>query len=222
MRTVVAVGLISTTAILAAIGTAVALAQPGTAQPDTKPASTTDTAPKQDEAAKPKWPAIVKKSLSAKNDYRGKQAPKFEVEKWLTDEPKREGKVVFIDFWATWCPPCRALIPELNKFQEEFKDDMVVIGVSGESEADVKKFMSKTKVKYSMAIDTKDRMSETLGIEGIPHVMIVDSTGVVRWQGFPGGSEKLTESIVKQIIEADKLQRSQAKPKESEPAKKSG
>lgn len=166
----------------------------------------------------PVWPEIVKtKKLYAKNDYRGKAAPKFEVEKWLNDEPKREGKVVMIDFWATWCGPCRALIPELNGIQKEFKDDLVVIGVSDEAESKVKGFMEKTTVSYAMAIDTKAKMKNALAVDGIPHVMVVDSKGVVRWQGFPmDRSDPLTGEVLKKIIEADKAQRAGGaeKPKE--------
>jgi hypothetical protein len=47
-------------------------------------------------------------------------------------------------------------------------------------------------------------MKKAVGVEGIPHVLIIDSTGVVRWQGFPQGEEKLTEEIIQRIIDADK------------------
>src|SRR5580700_3646190 len=82
---------------------------------------------------KAEYPKPVSKELYA-DDIRGKKAPDFFVEKWLTAEPDRKGKVVLIDFWATWCGPCRKAIPELSAFQEKFKDDLVVIGVSDETE----------------------------------------------------------------------------------------
>src|SRR5258707_8840812 len=69
----------------------------------------------------------------------GQKAPEFVVEKWLTPEPNTKGKFVLIDFWATWCPPCREAIPELNGFQKKFPDKLVVIGVSDEPEAAVTK-----------------------------------------------------------------------------------
>src|SRR3954468_7573765 len=68
----------------------------------------------------------------------GQKAPEFVVEKWLTAEPSTKGKFVLIDFWATWCPPCRKAIPELNGFQKKFADKLVVIGVSDETEDSVK------------------------------------------------------------------------------------
>src|SRR4051812_42115492 len=89
-------------------------ARPAPSEAGQKPAKNAD----------PGYPAIVQKDLAryASHDFRGLRAPAFTVQKWLTTEPKRKDKVVLIDFWATWCPPCRALIPELNDFQTEFKD----------------------------------------------------------------------------------------------------
>ncbi|MGH7133643.1 MAG: TlpA family protein disulfide reductase, partial [Phycisphaerales bacterium] len=164
-------------------------------------------------------PAATKKRLYAKNDFRGKPAPAFKVEKWLTSpQPKREGKVVLIDFWATWCPPCRELIAELEDFKQKFGDDLVVIGVSDEDDKTVKDFLKgrKDKVTYPMAIDTQGVMKKAIGVEGIPHVLIIDSQGIVRWQGFPPSKEdKLTEKVIRQIIEADKA----ARPAKRDPAK---
>jgi len=128
------------------------------------------------------------------------KAPEFHVTKWLTAEPKREGKFVMIDFWATWCSPCRKAIPELNTFSEKFKDDMVVIGISNEKEEAINK-MKNPKIEYYSAIDSTNQMEKALEIRGIPHVLLIDPDGYVRWQGFPFYPNfELTESIISDII----------------------
>jgi thiol-disulfide isomerase/thioredoxin len=145
----------------------------------------------------------VEKKLYA-DDVRGKKAPEFSVATWLTAEPDRKGKVVLIDFWATWCPPCRKSIPDLNELQTRFKDDLVVIGVSDETVEKVKGFMASTKMDYAVALDAEKKMNQAIHVAGIPHVLIISTDGIVRWQGFPlSGEEPLTPDIVKQIIAAD-------------------
>ena len=149
------------------------------------------------------YPAIVKKQLYATNDLRGKQAPDLVFGEWLTKQPELSGqkKVILVDFWATWCGPCVRLIPEMNHFKKRFGKDLQVIGVSDETVAKVKGFMKKTKVNYAMSVDSSGKMKKELGVSGIPHVMVISSDGIVRWQGFPGGSDKLTGKVLKQIIE---------------------
>ena len=130
----------------------------------------------------------------------GQKAPEFVVEKWLTAEPDIKGKFVLIDFWATWCGPCRKAIPELNAFQRKFGDKLVVIGVSDETAEDVKK-LSEPKVEYASAIDPKGRMKKALEVSGIPHCIIVDPNGIVRWEGFPFlDGHELTEKVVAEIL----------------------
>jgi thiol-disulfide isomerase/thioredoxin len=154
------------------------------------------------------FPAYVKeKTLYAKNDFRGKKAPEFYVQQWLNRTGvDTKGKVVLIDFWATWCGPCRALIPELNEFNKKFADKLVVIGVSDEPAETVQKFMKDTPMDYAVAIDTSKKMSSAIGVQGIPHCIIMSPDGIVRWQGFPGSDEdKLTEQVIQQIISASKV-----------------
>jgi len=134
------------------------------------------------------------------NSFLNQPAPNLVVEKWLTPEPDRHGKFVLIDFWATWCPPCRAAIPELNGYYKKFGDKLVVIGISDETEDAVRRLAS-PKIDYAVAIDTKARTKNAVGVTGIPHVLIIDPQGIVRWEGFPflDGYE-LNEQVVAGIL----------------------
>src|SRR5438874_10257209 len=107
----------------------------------------------------------AEKQLWAKSLINQK-APELFVEKWLTKEPDCQGKFVLIDFWATWCGPCRKAIPELNAFQKKFADKLVVIGISDEPEQKVRDF-AKPKIEYATAIDTQARTKKTLEVTGI-------------------------------------------------------
>ncbi|MGB5981556.1 MAG: TlpA disulfide reductase family protein [Nonlabens sp.] len=138
------------------------------------------------------------------DSFLGKQAPTIEIEQWLSDEPNTEGKFILVDVWATWCGPCKRAIPKLNKFQKEFKDDLVIIGITYENERKVKK-MTGPKMKYYNEIDTQKRMRRTLNVQGIPHCILIDPNGVVVWEGFPElNGHELTAEVIKDLIESYK------------------
>jgi thiol-disulfide isomerase/thioredoxin len=140
------------------------------------------------------------KKLWAKS-FLGRKAPELVVEKWLTPEPKRNGKFVLIDFWATWCGPCRKAIPELNALQKKFGDRLVVIGISDETEEKVKALQD-PKMEYHVALDPQARTKKALEVTGIPHVILLDPQGIVRWEGFPFLSgHELTEDVVARILD---------------------
>ena len=119
----------------------------------------------------------------------------------VVGKPDTEGKFVIIDFWATWCGPCRKAIPELNEIAKEFSKDVVVIGISDEPVEKIKA-MKEPVIEYYYGVDTKKTMDKILEIKGIPHVIIIDPKGIVRWEGFPLlENHKLTPEVVKNLIE---------------------
>ena len=139
------------------------------------------------------------KQLWAKS-FINQKAPELIVEKWLGDKPETKGKYVLIDFWATWCAPCKKAIPELNAFQEQFREKLVVIGISDESKSTVRK-MKKPRIEYFSAIDTEGRTKNVYEVRGIPHCVIIDPDGIVIWEGWPHlKGYELTTEVIEELI----------------------
>ncbi len=128
------------------------------------------------------------------------KAPDLVVKEWISAQPKTKGKFVLVDFWATWCGPCRGAIPKLNEIQKKFKKDLVVIGISDEP-AEKVKAMTNPEIKYASGVDPAGTMKKELEVKGIPHVILIDPKGVVRWEGFPSlQGHELTEDVVGALI----------------------
>ena len=146
------------------------------------------------------------KKMWAKS-FINQKAPKLVVEKWLSEKPDTKAKFVLIDFWATWCGPCKRAIPELNKFKTEFDNDLIVIGISDETKEVVNQ-MTSPKIEYYSAIDTRNKMYNSLEVAAIPHCILIDPDGIVRWEGYPilKGFE-LTSEVIREIIEKYKKEK---------------
>jgi len=134
-------------------------------------------------------------------NWQGKRAPTFYVEEWLSSPIEVKDKVRVIEFWATWCAPCRRSIPHLNEWSKHFGDTVAFVGVSNESSSKVQEFMQKTPMEYGVAIDTKAKMKNTLSCSAIPLALVISSDNIVRWQGNP---HRLSEATVQQVLSADR------------------
>jgi thiol-disulfide isomerase/thioredoxin len=96
----------------------------------------------------------------------------------LTSDAWR-GKVVFVNFWATWCPPCRAEIPDLVALQEKYRDHIVIVGIS-EDEApveQVRQFAAQYGVNYPIAMNTPALRKIFKGIVALPTTFVLDTEG---------------------------------------------
>lgn len=155
------------------------------------------------------WPAYTNKVTTAL-DIRGKRAPEFYVADWRnTKAPDASGKVVVIDFWATWCGPCVASIPHMNDLATKYRDDVVCVGISDESPGKFDDGLAKLKDKgitlksfqYAIALDGSRRMYNAIEVKGIPTCVVMDRNWIVRWEGHP---IELDAATLEQIIRADK------------------
>jgi cytochrome c biogenesis protein CcmG, thiol:disulfide interchange protein DsbE len=111
-------------------------------------------------------------------------APPLVIEKWISKSPAMEGKFLLIEFWSSQSNNSRRMIPILNEFHKRFGDRLVIIGISDEPEKALRDF-KQIPIEYYYANDTQARMKKLLAVTGIPHVLIVDPEGIVRWEGFP-------------------------------------
>jgi thiol-disulfide isomerase/thioredoxin len=152
----------------------------------------------------------------------GDPAPKLQVGKWMQGDPVKEfakDKAYIVEFWATWCGPCRATIPHLNEIHNKYKDKgLIVIGqdVWEEDEDEVPKFLKQMgdKMTYRVALDDKKgsdkgKMAETwmmaAGQNGIPTAFVVSKTGHIAWIGHPMTlKEKILDDVLAGNFDASK------------------
>lgn len=139
----------------------------------------------------------------------GDPAPPLQVAGWVKGKPVNlkagKGKQVYVvEFWATWCGPCKASIPRLSERQRKYGDKgVVIIGISHEEASVVKPFVEKMgdKMDYTVAVDrdkaTYNAYMRAFGQGGIPHAFVIDKDGRVAWHGHP---ERNLEQTLDQIL----------------------
>jgi thiol-disulfide isomerase/thioredoxin len=91
------------------------------------------------------------------------------------------GKPVVLNFWATWCPPCRAELPELNAASERLKGEVVIAGVNqAEARADVEAFAQDLDLSFPIPLDEAATVSQAYRIRSLPTTFFIDRSGVIR------------------------------------------
>ena len=117
-----------------------------------------------------------------------------------------KGQVVLINFWATWCGPCRQELPLLDRIHQRYQDAgfaVLGINVEGASKADEAQAMvNKAGVTFPVLVDEGQQVSELYALEAMPTSVVVDRDGVVRYVhlGYKPGDEAKYLEVVKQLI----------------------
>lgn len=124
--------------------------------------------------------------LTANATEVGQPAPQFSLPTLKTDQAttlkQYAGKVVYVDFWASWCAPCRTSFPLLNKLHEKLKSkgfEVVAINLD-EDKANAEKFLQDIPVNFTVLRDAKGEWADQFVVESMPTSFIVDKQGVVQ------------------------------------------
>lgn len=138
----------------------------------------------------------------------GDVAPAFELagEVSTVKLVSLKGKVVYVDFWASWCGPCKQSFPWLNEMQAKYGvKGFQVVGVNVDAKtADAKTFLANTPAKFLVAFDDKGVTPKQFGIKGMPSSVLVDATGKVVFQhtGFKDVDKAQIEQAIQQALGA--------------------
>jgi thiol-disulfide isomerase/thioredoxin len=149
------------------------------------------------------WPTF-NHPITAARDLRGQPGPALYVADWLTDGTTPNGRLVLVDFFASWCGPCLAAIPHMNDLARHYARDVCIIGLSNESRRALSEGLLRRNLKakdfaYAVGVDPSKRMYDAIGVRSIPHCVIFSTDGVVRWQGHPS---QLTAGVMDTLVAA--------------------
>lgn len=140
------------------------------------------------------------------NPHAGFPAPAFELETLNGDVARLEdyrGKVVIVNLWASWCGPCQAEMPALQKISDALADEgLVVLGVNStvqDSEADARAFVAERGLTFPILLDRDGTVADTYRLRSLPTTFVVDQEGVIN-EVLIGGP--LSEAVLRSKVEA--------------------
>lgn len=142
--------------------------------------------------------ALAQRQVTAPPNHVGQPIGKLDATFVANDPGDLQNRPLLIEFWATWCPPCRKTIPQLNQLHQKYKDQgLVIIGLSDEPAEKLQAFLQAQPVHYAIASDPEGRLSRRLGITFIPFCVLVDASGNVAWQGSPN---LIPEGLIPKVL----------------------
>lgn len=115
-----------------------------------------------------------------------------------------KGKVVYVDFWASWCGPCAQSFPFMNDLDHEFKTKgLHVLAVNlDENPADAQAFLVQHPTKFNVATDAEQQCAKAFSLKAMPSSYLIDRNGVIRHEhmGFRAGEAEQVKTLIKQLL----------------------
>ena len=115
-----------------------------------------------------------------------------------------KGQVVLVDFWASWCEPCKVALPQYNRLYQKYsKKGLVVWGINEDDEkSDGKSFIQEHPVKFPTSYDVEKKLAKKVGLKTMPTSFIIGKDGKVHYvhEGFREGDEAELETLIKKLL----------------------
>lgn len=159
--------------------------------------------PAEDQKATEK---VSKQRTTTNKEREYPPAPEFalqDMEGNIVKLSDHKGKVVFVNFWATWCPPCRAEIPYFIQLMEQYNEDFIVLGISVDNPRDIPKvpaFAEDFEINYPVLFADSKTVGAYGGIRSIPTTFVVDKEGNVVGRIVGSRPKSEFEQIIKDLL----------------------
>lgn len=146
-------------------------------------------------------------SIAAAATAVGSPAPDFTLR--VLDGPnlrlqEQRGKVVLVNFWATWCGPCRKEMPHLNRIADKYRSSgLVLLGINVDDDArNAADLAAKLGVKFPVLFDTDKKVSKLYDLNSMPSTLVIDRNGRVRYlhRGYQDGYEDLYDKQIRDLL----------------------
>ena len=142
-------------------------------------------------------PPIPSPDFTLKSSIKGEPGPNLSLN-------EQKGKVILLNFWASWCGPCRQEMPLLDDLHNKYeKLGFAVLGVNVEADpTKANEFLSGTPVNFPILYDTENKVSELYKVDAMPSTVMIDRDGMARvlHRGYQPGYEKIYEKEIKKLI----------------------
>lgn len=132
----------------------------------------------------------------------GVKAPDFELEALSGETVKLsdlEGKKVILNFWATWCPPCKEEMPAMEEFYQKAGDDVEILAVNIDTKYDVKGFADKMGLTFPILLDKNNSVSSTYSVMTIPTTYFINEKGIITNKYLTAMTEEIMEKYIQEM-----------------------
>jgi len=118
------------------------------------------------------------------------------------DQDTLKGKIIVVDFWATWCMPCRKALPDLKKVHDKYKDNpnVVFIGMAEETAIEkVKTYVETNDIPWHVALDDKWLLAKRYKVKALPHLLVLDHKQKLAWEGSLDDLDKTLKNMLRNL-----------------------